>query len=209
MAMIRIGPRTARMLLVVTALGIVGAAQVPPGQDDEAEEKPQAQELRQRKIDADLTVRIKQQFAQSVFGNGGWEPGARRELEISLAKYVDQYERPCGLTESQKKKLLAAGSGDIKRFFDRVEEARRRIPEAKGGVVLPWLNLVRQEAEPLRKEREAILAGEGFFFNQALRHTLTEEQLGRFRNGLLKSGGYSDTGPLSDGRSSCSPGAWD
>ena len=48
-------------------------------------------------------------------------------------------------------------------------------------MVLPWLDLAQQEAQPLRKEREAILAGEGFFFNQALRHMLTEEQHGRFR----------------------------
>ena len=80
-----------------------------PGQDDEAEEKPQAQELRQRKIDADLTVRINQQFDRLVFGNGGWEPGARREFEVGLAREMDQFERLCGLTESQKKKLLAAG----------------------------------------------------------------------------------------------------
>jgi hypothetical protein len=182
--MIRIGPRKARLLLVATALAIAGAAQVPTGQDDEAEEKPLAEVLRQRKIGSDLTARFKQQFERSVFGNGGWEPEAHRAFEFGLAKQVDQFERACELTESQKKKLLAAGRGDIKRFFDRVEEARRRIPDAEGGVDLPRLNLIGQEAGRLGKERETILAGEGFFFNQALRHTLTEEQLGRYRKDL-------------------------
>jgi hypothetical protein len=182
--MIRIGPRKARLLLVATALAIAGAAQVPTGQDDEAEEKPLAEVLRQRKIGSDLTARFKQQFERSVFGNGGWEPEAHRAFEFELAKHVDQFERACQLTESQKKKLFAAGRGDIKRFFDRVEEARRRIPDAEGGVVLPRLDLIGQEAGRLGKEREAILAGEGFFFKQALRHTLTEEQLGRYGKDL-------------------------
>jgi hypothetical protein len=183
MAMILIS-LPARLLLVVTALAISVCAQVPHGQDDEAEEKGRAQELRLQQNDSAWTVRIKQQFDQSVFGNGGWEPGARRELELRLAKHVAQFERPCELTEPQTKKLFAAGRGDIKRFFDHVEEARRRIPEVRGGVVLPLFNMVQQEAEPLKKEREGILAGEGFFFKQAVRHTLTEEQLGRSRKDL-------------------------
>ena len=183
MAMFRIGP-SARLLLVIAALAAVGAAQVPHGEDDETEEKQQAQELRQREIEKALTARIKQQFEQSVFENGGWEPGAHREFELRLAEHVDQFARICELTESQKKKLFAAGRGDIKRLFDRIDEARRRIPEAKGPAVLPWLNAAKQEAAPLRKERDAILAGEGFFFKQALLHTLTEDQLGRYRKDL-------------------------
>jgi hypothetical protein len=181
--MIRIDS-SARLLLAVMALAILGASQVPEGQDDEAESKRLAQEQLQRDNDRALTVRIKEQFDQLVFGNGGWEPGAHREFELRLAMKVDEFQRTCELTGSQAKKLFTAGRGDIKRFLDRVEETRRRIPEARGGVFLPWVNVARQEAEPLQKERAAILAGEGFFFNQAILHTLSEDQLGRYRKDL-------------------------
>ncbi len=181
--MIRIG-LFSRLLPIVTALAFVVVAQVARGQDDEAEEKVHAQELRQRELDKANTARLKLQFDQLVFGNGGWRAGAQREFENRLAEQVDQFDRICELSESQKKKLLAAGRGDIKRFTDRLEEARRRLPEVHGNFLAHGLNVARQEAGLLKKEREAILAGEGFFFRQALRHTLTEAQLGRYRKDI-------------------------
>ena len=50
----------------------------------------------------------------------GGTDAARFRLETILAARVDKIARQCGLTEVQKKKLLLAGRGDIKRFFDRV-----------------------------------------------------------------------------------------
>ena len=48
-----------------------------------------------------------------------------------LSLNVEDLERTCGLTPVQKKKLLLAGRGDIKRFFDRVEDIRKKFDKVK------------------------------------------------------------------------------
>ena len=62
------------------------------------------------------------QFDQWVFGAPRNSRAGRNKLDSLLTLEVDEVCRTCGLSEVQKKKLVLAGRGDIKRFFDKVEE---------------------------------------------------------------------------------------
>src|SRR5262245_5188016 len=92
-----------------------------------------------------------QHFDNWVFSNFGGAAAARIKLEGMLTQRVDEIEQSCGLSPGQKRKLQAAGRGEIKRFFDSVEEARRKIRYIPG----PWDNVrvqrYWQEAQPLRQ----------------------------------------------------------
>src|SRR5262249_30525196 len=61
-----------------------------------------------------------------LFGTAGAEQ-FRRRLEFSLTSRANDVNQICVLTAMQEKKLLLAGRGDIKRFFDRVHDATRKI----------------------------------------------------------------------------------
>ena len=71
------------------------------------------------------------QFDQWVFGGPQECRAGRNKLDSLLTLQVDEVVRTCGLSEMQKKKLLLAGQGDIKRFFDRVEEKRKKFDKVK------------------------------------------------------------------------------
>jgi hypothetical protein len=60
-----------------------------------------------------------------VFQQDGNAAGARRRLDSHLTIHLDEIQLACKLTEEQRKRLLLAGHGDIKRFFDRYETLRR------------------------------------------------------------------------------------
>src|SRR5205823_12624482 len=67
-----------------------------------------------------------EQFDQWVFQQDRNASGARQRLESLLALQVEDIERACKLTKTQKKKLQLAGRGDIKRFFDRYETVKQK-----------------------------------------------------------------------------------
>src|SRR5690348_1383421 len=122
-----IGP----LLAAATILAIVGGGPCARAQDDgeEDEEAPNpAPAVRMHAF-----VMNDQQFDQWVFGNMGLGSAgsARNRLDSLLTLNVDDLDRTCGLTPVQKKKLLLAGRGDIKRFFDRVEEIRKRFTKGQ------------------------------------------------------------------------------
>src|SRR5438477_5906783 len=118
MAMTRLCRLIGRLLTAAVVLTIVGAGPVARAQDEEEEEPAPAAPAGRVFIVNDA------QFDQWVFGNMGQGNAgvARNKLDSLLALHVDDLERACGLTPAQKKKFVLAGRGDIKRFFDRVEE---------------------------------------------------------------------------------------
>jgi hypothetical protein len=102
---------------------------------------------------------------------------ARNRLDSLLTLNVDDLERTCGLTPVQKKKLLVAGRGDIKRFFDRIEEVRKRFTKNQNDqnqFAQLW-----QEVQPLRNAYHAGFFGEESIYAKALKATLTPEQVGK------------------------------
>ncbi len=106
-------------------------------------------------------------------GASGWKDAARFRLESILSARVDKIARQCGLTEVQKRKLLLAGRGDIKRFFDRAE--------LRGGAVEP--NEIQEFGDVPRRFRANAggeVFGEGSIFSKAFKTTLTAGQFARY-----------------------------
>jgi hypothetical protein len=56
---------------------------------------------------------------QLVFREYGSADAARRKLRGFLVAEIDEIDRVCSLSPDQKSKLMLAGRGDIKRFFDK------------------------------------------------------------------------------------------
>ena len=164
-----------RWVALAVVLVIGGAGAVARAQDEEEEEP-----VRNIEAQAVRIVRMNEaNFEQWVFGNmGGGNAGmVRNKLETRLELQVDDVERSCGLTPVQKKKLLVAGYGDIKRLFDRIEEMRKKFDKIKNQQNA--LGMIWQEVQPLQNAVNSGLSGEGSIFAKALRTTLTPEQVAR------------------------------
>jgi len=119
-----------------------------------------------------------QQFDRWVFGVFGAD-GFRRRAELSLTSHLNDVDRICPLTAVQKNKLLLAGRGDIKRYFDHVEEARIKIHDQSIDRV--ELQAVRQEFQPHAPNSRPELFGVKSLFSKSLKNTLTAEQFARYQ----------------------------
>jgi hypothetical protein len=170
--------RIGRLLLVlVTALL---AAQLPGAaraQDDEivddAPAVPKAVNLGQVAAVPNLD-----QVDQWVFGRMGGTSEARGRLESALAIRIDDVERACGISEAQKKKLKVAGQGDIKRFYDRVEDVKRKFVRMSTGLE-PNVN-IWQDVQPMQNEIYIGLFGDDSMLHKTIQKTLSDEQRARY-----------------------------
>src|SRR5262249_18403649 len=128
---------------------------------------------------ARIAIMNEANFDQWVFGNLGVVNAgmARNKLESRLELEVDDLERSCGLTPVQKKKLLVAGHGDIKRFFDRVEQSRTKFAKVKNQQNA--LRMIWPDVQPLQATMTSGLFGGDSIFSKALRTTLSAEQVSR------------------------------
>ncbi len=158
------------MIRLLAAVAIVGAGQAVRAQDEEEEEEAPAAPMR------GVVVFNEAQFDQWLFGNlGTGNAGvARNKADTLLTLSVDDLERTCGLMPIQKKKLLLAGHGDIKRYFDRVEESRKKFNSVKNNQ--NQLGLMWQDIQVLQTAFQGIF-DEGSIFAKALKSTLSPEQV--------------------------------
>jgi hypothetical protein len=117
-----------------------------------------------------------EQVDQWIFGRLGGSTDARTKLDTSLSVRIDEIARVCGLSEDQKRKLRLAGRGDIKRFFDKVDDLKHRLQasasEANANI---W-----QEIQPLQAEINAGLFGENSIYAKTIKRTLNDDQNARF-----------------------------
>lgn len=70
-------------------------------------------------------------FDQWIYGNGRNAESLRSKLETLLNLQVDDAQRTCKLSDTQKRKLLLAGRGDIKRIFDKIEDKRDEFHQTR------------------------------------------------------------------------------
>jgi hypothetical protein len=103
--------------------------------------------------------------------------GARARLDSQLTMRLDELAVSCELTETQRQKLQLAGRGDIKRFFDRVEELRRKFQTVRTDQ--NRIGEIVQAMQPLQMTLRAGVFTESSLFAKALRTTLTSEQSAR------------------------------
>jgi hypothetical protein len=113
-----------------------------------------------------------EQFEQWVFNRMGGAGIARNRLNAGLELHIDEIDRFCAITEVQKRKLRLAGRGDIKRFFDRVDEAKRRYLR----VMNDQNHNIWQDVQPLQSELNGGLFGEESIFTKTVKKTLSNEQ---------------------------------
>jgi len=156
----------------IQAPGGVTEAAADPDEEDEAVENGVPQPVQP------MFVLNDDQFDQWVFGGPRNSGAGRNKLDTLLTLQVDDVSRACGLSELQKKKLLLAGHGDIKRFFDRVDEKRRKFDKVKNDQ--NKIGEIYQELQPLQMALNSGLFSEGSIFSKTLKKVLAHEQVSRY-----------------------------
>jgi hypothetical protein len=142
--------------------------------DDEVEEDAAPVLVQQN-----MFVYNEEHFNSWVFnGAGGDANGVRNRFQSLLTLRIDYIDKVCGLSEVQKKKLHLAGDGDIKRFFDRVDEKRQKFLSVKRDQ--NNINEIFQEIQPLQQEMQAERFGDGSIFFKALKKTLKPDQVAKY-----------------------------
>ncbi len=167
-----------RLLVAAALLAVVGAGRSALAQqidDDDDEAAPAAQPM----MGFNAVVMNDAQFDQWVFGNMGVANAgtARNKLDSMLTLHVDGLERTCGLTPLQKKKLLLAGRGDIKRFFDQIDDLRKKFTKNKNDQNV--FGQLWQEVQPLRNAFTTGFFDKDSIFAKSIKATLTPEQTAR------------------------------
>jgi|GEM_PF-733454 len=114
-------------------------------------------------------------FDQRIFGNLRESKRGYGRLETLANLRIAEVDRAVHLSEAQKQKLQLAARGDIKRFFDLVEEKRKvfvevRNDQQKFAAFYPQLT-------PLREKFQKGLVGADSLLDKSLRKTLDEQQL--------------------------------
>ena len=117
-------------------------------------------------------------FDANVFQPSGNAKQARTQIETKLKLQLDEINRVCDLSETQKQKLKLAASSDVKRFFDEVAVLRKKV--GKGQLDQNAWNNIWQEIQPLRTRQSAGLFGDSSFFAKTVRKTLNTEQLVKY-----------------------------
>jgi hypothetical protein len=119
-------------------------------------------------------------FTQWVFGNVGGRMGSGKDqLESMLLMNLSEIDRACKLTQDQKNKLLLAGHGDIKHFFDRVAEAKQVFDQLRHDQ--NNIQAIFQETQPLAASLRAGLFGPDSIFSKTISSTLEPQQADHFR----------------------------
>jgi hypothetical protein len=166
-------------LMLWAAAGRPALAQQDNDAEADADFNPKVQAV-QEKVAQFVPQVNNDQVDQWVFGRFGGAAGARTKLDSALTLKIDELERLCGLSETQKKKLLLAGKGDIKRYFDKVEELKRKAAVGQNGMN----QNIWQDLQPLQAELNTGLFGEESLYTKMVRRTLNDDQIAHFESQL-------------------------
>ncbi len=118
------------------------------------------------------------QFDSWIFQNFPTAAAARKKLDQMLSLQMDDVDRACQLTESQKKKLLLAGRGDMVQFYEQVEVVRKKFLLVRRDQ--QKFNEIWQDISPLQVKFQAGLFGDDSFYHKTLRNMLKGEQLSKY-----------------------------
>ncbi len=113
-----------------------------------------------------------------IFGNlgVGSAEATRSQFESQLTLHVEELARIVELGPPQKKKLLLAGRGDMKRYFDRIEEVRQKYLSDPNFQFNARVQQIWQDLQPLQTSHNSGLFGEGSLFAKTKHATLTPDQ---------------------------------
>jgi hypothetical protein len=141
---------------------------------DEQEEKPAPALGRGRAVQVS-----DRQFDRWIFASDGGADSARMLTESRLKSRIGYIEHLCGLSQNQRKKLEVAGRGDIKRFFDRVEEKRNQFHHGE----MHQAELIQEmtEVQKMGRDYRATIFNDRSMFGKVLATLLDQEQADRYR----------------------------
>jgi hypothetical protein len=177
------------ILLAAVLAGFGGQERPATAQDDaDPDEKPLAQPVPE-------PVTAEEQVESVFFGPGEMD-SLRARFESRVASEIEAIDRVARLTPAQRRKLLAAGRGDIKHHFDRFRETvtplvRRlfEIPDGQFAERLDRRRMARAGMERLaildrlrleRPDVQHLDFGPGSLLAKTLPNTLTEDQRARW-----------------------------
>ncbi len=119
-------------------------------------------------------------FEQWIFGVQNGAEAFRQKRDTLLKLRIDELERACGgLSEIQKRKMLLAGRGDMKRFDERVAEARDRFEKARFDQ--NKFNQIWQEIQPIQMAVQSGMFGRDSIFQKSILKTLKPEQCAKYQ----------------------------
>ncbi len=153
------------LLLVAMMLGLLGMARAAQAQDEAEPDKEQLAEPEFQMTD--------QQFEQWIFGKD--LSAAKTHLQSRLDWEINRADQMYRLTPGQKKKLEVAGRGDMKRLFDRFQEAKERLHLARGD--FNQIGPILQELQAFQQAPHAYLFGTESMLAKTLKKTLTPQQI--------------------------------
>jgi len=121
-------------------------------------------------------------FDFNVFGTTGDVESARAYMEKLLTGNINVIDRTNRLTPVQRKKLLLAGRGDIKRLMDRIEDERKMFELLRTD--LPRCEEFLLRLQPLRMAIRRGQFGPESLFGKTLKKLRAEENFVRLEPGL-------------------------
>jgi hypothetical protein len=166
------------VVVAILGSGPVARAQVEDEVDDDLPRAPVAVQ----------PVISDQAFEQWIFGQVRNAREGRAKLDLLLTLQIEAVEQFCAITEIEKQKLQLAGRGDIKRFFDRVEEKRRRFQLVKHDQ--NRFGEIYQEIQPLQAIFTSGPFDENSILYKTLRKTLNGEQVAKYEKALREKRQY-------------------
>jgi len=111
---------------------------------------------------------------QCVFGSVAQQGGGRAWFGQRMTMALNEVERSGPIGEAQREKLRLAARGDTKRFFDLMEEKRKRFQLVKDDQ--NKLNEFRQELRPLMTFVNNGPFGPGSILGKTIKTTLAADQ---------------------------------
>lgn len=164
-----------RLLTLAVILLTVTCGTVLRAQDDDFDDEEE---------DAPAEVQVAavpmKQFDQWVFGHGNnhGAKSTKKRLESLLTLHVDSISQICDLSEAQNQKLILAGHGDIKRFYDSVNKVRVKFLAMRNDQ--NQRNQIWQITQPLQMKLNAGIFDEKSLFHKVRKRLLKPEQVTKY-----------------------------
>jgi hypothetical protein len=160
------------LLLAVAALFVVVPAAAARTDDDDDKNEVKAPARVQPGVrEAEFESRVFQNYNHGL-------PSGRKRLEIALAICIDDINRTCKLSETQKKKIELAGRGDINQFYVLYDKVRSKYLEARDDN--QKMNALWNEISPLQLMVQRGIFDEDSLLFRSLHSALTHEQWADF-----------------------------
>jgi hypothetical protein len=160
------GRRQMREITMIRA-----ASPAPADEDDEQPPRPVM------RLKSNTAVVGRENFDRWLFADGRSEKARRRYLEVLLERRIEVVALVHKLADSQRVKLLLAGRGDIKRFFDQVEDRRNAFEIARKSYRTGVAAL--QRLDDLSRIYQRGPFGAGSLFAKTLQKITNDQKAGR------------------------------